>query len=267
MEAFREFFDRGGIVAAYCKLTLRHCQRIVVLSDKWRTVVQAALPESDISVIYNPVMDVDQSQVGAVSDQMRVLYLAHLVERKGYHDLINAFAMVSARAADARLVFCGSGDEEKALEMCEALNIADRVEFRGWISDDEKVDELVRTTVFCLPSYDEGLPMGILEAMSFGLPIATTPVGGIPDVLKHEVNALLFEPGDVSAMADALTRLLLDPGLRQSLASNALQDSAEFRPSRIGAQWVQLYADVTGRDKRGRQASTSATDQELGRRP
>ena len=90
--------------------------------------------------------------------------------------------------------------------------------------------------------------MGVLEAMSFGLPIATTPVGGIPDVLKHEENALLFNPGDIDAMAEALRRLLLDSDLRQRLADKALQDSIEFQPSRIGEQWVRLYMAAADQD-------------------
>ena len=248
MIAFSEFFDSRGITASYCRATLRQCKKIVVLSDSWRPVVEAALPDNEITVIYNPVMDVAKSQIRATVDVPRILYLAHLVERKGYQDLINAFAAVSKQVENARLIFCGSGDEGRAREMCEQLGILNRVEFRGWISDTEKIDELARTTIFCLPSYDEGLPMGVLEAMSFGLPIVTTPVGGIPDVLKHEENALLFNPGDIDAMAEALRRLLLNPDLRQSLADKALKDSIEFRPSRIGEQWVRLYTAAADQD-------------------
>jgi len=248
MIAFSKFFDNRGITASYCRATLRQCKKIVVLSDSWRPVVEAALPDNEITVIYNPVMDVGRSQIRATAEVPRILYLAHLVERKGYQDLINAFAAVAKQVENARLIFCGSGDEERAREMCEQLGILNRVEFRGWISDTEKIDELARTTIFCLPSYDEGLPMGVLEAMSFGLPIATTPVGGIPDVLKHEENALLFNPGDIDAMAEALRRLLLDSDLRQSLADKALEDSIEFRPSRIAEQWVRLYSAAADQD-------------------
>jgi glycosyltransferase involved in cell wall biosynthesis len=248
MIAFSEFFNRRGVLTSYCRATLRQCRRIAVLSDSWRTVVEAALPDNEVAVIYNPVMEVAQSQIRAASGESRILYLAHLVERKGYQDLINAFAEVSKDVESARLIFCGTGDEERAQDMCRELGIVDRVEFHGWISDTEKVDELARTTVFCLPSYDEGLPMGVLEAMSFGLAIATTPVGGIPDVLSHEENALLFDAGDVAAMAEALRRLLLDSDLRQSVADKALRDSVEFRPGRIAGQWVRLYASVLDQD-------------------
>jgi glycosyltransferase involved in cell wall biosynthesis len=125
--------------------------------------------------------------------------------------------------------------------MCNALGIEDSVEFHGWIGDDAKTDELRKAGVFCLPSYDEGLPMGVLEAMSSGVPIVTTPVGGVPDVLTDEVSALLFEPGDVPGLRERLVRLLEDADLRVKLASRALSDSNRFRPPQIADAWIRLY--------------------------
>ncbi len=86
--------------------------------------------------------------------------------------------------------------------------------------------------------------MGILEAMSSGVAIVTTPVGGIPDVLTHERNALLAEPGDIDGLADQLTRLLADSDLRRALAKEALRDSAAFHPEKITAEWADLYHRV-----------------------
>ena len=88
--------------------------------------------------------------------------------------------------------------------------------------------------------------MGILEAMSAGIAIVTTPVGGIPDVLSHERNALLVEPGDVDDLSNQLVRLLTDPTLRNHLCQEALRDSARFHPDRIAANWSDMYHQIAG---------------------
>ncbi len=238
---FDRFFSKKGASTAFALATLRRCDVVVVLSDTWKKIVEKTLPDSRIEVIYNPVLDTAGGTDPRERNSGRVLYLAHLIERKGYQDLIAAFAGVVEQVADARLVFCGSGEEAKARALCEELGIEDAVEFHGWVGDDAKADELRKASVFCLPSYDEGLPMGVLEAMSSGVPIVTTPVGGVPDVLTDEVSALLFEPGDVAGLRDRLTRLLQDGDLRVELASRAVSDSRRFRPREIADAWVRLY--------------------------
>jgi glycosyltransferase involved in cell wall biosynthesis len=238
---FNDFFSAKTLTSKFAVATLRQCDVLVVLSDIWKRIVAEALPDSAIEVIYNPVLEIGASSRHRSPDDGRVLYLAHLIERKGYLDLIAAFEQVAREIKGSRLVFCGSGEEQKARAYCAQLGITESVEFRGWISDREKVNELNRACVFCLPSYDEGLPMGVLEAMSAGVPIVTTPVGGIPDVLKHEENAMLFEPGDVSGLNDCLIRLIKNRDLRRQLAARALTDSERFRPTRIANDWITLY--------------------------
>jgi len=191
-----------------------------------------------------------------------VLYLAHLVERKGYQDLIQAFAGVCRTDSGARLIFCGSGDVERARQMCDTHGILERVDFHGWVSETQKLEQLAKAMVFCLPSYDEGLPMGVLEAMSLGVPIVTTPVGGIPDVLRHEENALIVEPGDAEDLGRQISRLLSDAELRRTLASKALEESVRLRPERIADQWIDLYLQVAGRGPCKTQSGTKMSDRQ-----
>ncbi len=244
---FEKFFAKRGLVRSYALATLRQCNSVVVLSDSWEKIVHKCLPESEIVVIYNPVME--GQRVAANQASLDVLYLAHLIRRKGFDDLIKAFATVVETLPNARLVFCGSGETEYARQLAEEVRISANVVFRGWIPETQIADELAAAAVFCLPSYDEGLPMGVLEAMSSGVAIVTTPVGGIPDVLTHEKNALLFQPGDIVALGEQLIRLLTDVSLRKNLATAAFNDSVRFYPSRVAESWVKLYRDVTGVNK------------------
>ena len=242
---FDDYFSDVGWRRRYSVATLRRCTAIAVLSESWVDIVRPVLPDSNIVVVYNPVLDPDGASSGEDRDSNTVLYLAHLIERKGYLDLINALPDVISKVPDVRLVFCGSGELERAKSTCQALGILDHVEFPGWVEDAEKQAWLSAATLFCLPSYDEGLPMGILESMSSGLPVVATPVGGIPDVLTHDENALLFEPGDIAGLSAQLVRLLTAPDLRERLAAQAMADSQRFRPSRIAHAWVDLYRRIS----------------------
>lgn len=244
---FERYFARPGLTRDYSLATLKRCKAIAVLSESWADLVKKVLPDSEIVVIYNPVPDIAGVQKNVMDDSRAILYLAHLIERKGYLDLIRALPEVIEQVPDVRLVLCGSGEVERAQELCKDLGILDHVDFHGWVSDTEKVNQLSRATVFCLPSYDEGLPMGILEAMSTGVAVVATPVGGIPDVLTNEVNALLAEPGDVSKLSEQLIRLLTQSDLRNRLAAKALEDSSRFNPGRVTEAWVTLYQSVDHR--------------------
>lgn len=238
---FEQFFEKPGFVRSYALATLKQCDAIVVLSDSWKEIVRAVLPDSEIVVIYNPVMEALGGTRSHVEESLDVLYLAHLIRRKGFDDLVKAFAKVVDNVPDARLVFCGSGETKYAQELSEELDISRNVVFRGWIPETEIAKELSTAAVFCLPSYDEGLPMGILEAMSSGVAVVATPVGGIPDVLFHEDNALLVDPGDIEGLSTQLTRLLTDKVLRKRLADKALQQSGRFVPGKVAEEWAKLY--------------------------
>lgn len=252
---FETFFAEPTLVSRYSLYTLKRCDAIVVLSDIWKEVVADVLPESRLVVIYNPVMEFGSSFRRRDTTEMRVLYLAHLIERKGYRDLIEAFACVTREIRNVKLIFCGSGEEGYAIDRCRKLGIESAVEFHGWVSDFAKIEEFAKATVFCLPSYDEGLPMGILEAMSAGVPVVATPVGGIPDVLADEKNALLFPPGDIPKLEKQLFRLLTNEELRKQLSSNALDDSMQFLPEKIEGDWLDLYSGLLAEEKKAQKAS------------
>jgi len=95
------------------------------------------------------------------------------------------------------------------------------VELPGWLGPESKSAALAASTIFLLPSYHEGMPMALLEAMSWGMPVIATPVGGIPQIVTNEVNGLLIPAADVAALTTAIERLLQDPTLRVRLGNAA----------------------------------------------
>ncbi|MGH8327317.1 MAG: glycosyltransferase family 4 protein, partial [Steroidobacteraceae bacterium] len=101
------------------------------------------------------------------------------------------------------------------------LGIGERVDCPGWLDQDRKSAELAAATAFVLPSYAEALPMALLEAMSWRLPVIATPVGGIPQVIEHEANGLLVTPGDIEGTAAAMARLMRESALASRLGAAA----------------------------------------------
>ena len=120
-------------------------------------------------------------------------------------DLLRAMALLQGAApGKARLEIGGNKNEEALEEAIRSQELADCVHFNGFVSGDRKKELLNRAEVFVLPSYHEGLPVSILEAMSYGCAIISTPVGGIPEVVRE--NGILVRPGDVEGIAAAIAR-------------------------------------------------------------
>ncbi|WPB56745.1 glycosyltransferase family 4 protein [Xylophilus sp. GOD-11R] len=150
----------------------------------------------------------------------RVLFLGNLSDRKGPADLLQAVADPRFDPETMEVFIVGGGDVEKYRRLSDRLGLQRLVSFLGWV-DQAKAAEVLRSAdVMILPSYDEGLPLVVLEALANGIPTICTPVGEIPTVLQNRVDTLFVKPGDIQAIADNLIDALTDGELRRSLVKN-----------------------------------------------
>ena len=115
------------------------------------------------------------------------------------------------------------------------------VRFEGWVSGDKKVELLNNTDVFILPSYTEGLPISILEAMSYRLPVISTPVGGIPEVVRDGENGFLIKPGDKDALHNAIVRLANDEELREKMGNISYSKVQPHLPEIVAKELEDIY--------------------------
>lgn len=209
----------GRFSFAY-KYIFGSADKVIVLSKYWLEEIAYKWPylADKIIVLYNPCTHV---QPLVVERQNTILFAGTVNERKGYQDLIRAFAAVKNNHPDWKLVFAGNGEIGAAKQLAKILQIETNVEFLGWVSGSKKDMAFRQSSIFCLPSYAEGLPMAMLDAFSYGLPVITTPVGGIPDLLTDFQNALIYQPGDIHALSDCLTKCISDQTLRDSLAESS----------------------------------------------
>lgn len=150
----------------------------------------------------------------------RVLFLGNLSERKGVSDLLQALARPGFDSTGLEVVLAGGGDVAGYQAKARALGLGDWVRFAGWCDQQQVARLMAEADVLVLPSYDEGLPLVILEALAHGVAVVCTPVGEIPAVLEDGVTACFVEPGDTEGIAAALQRLLREPGRLETLGRN-----------------------------------------------
>lgn len=226
--------------------------RVVVLSEYWKREVKKDVPSANVVVIYNPCLaEVKDLAVGCIEykgEQPKVhsiLYAGTVNHRKGYADMVKAFAKIAHSHKDWQIVFAGNGEIEQGKALAESLGISAQTKWLGWVRGEEKDKAFREASIFCLPSYAEGFPMSVLDAWSYGLPVITTPVGGIPDVAKDGENMLLFNSGDVDALADCMDRMITDKNLRDKISRASLKFArVRFNVESIGKEVGLLYENV-----------------------
>ena len=147
----------------------------------------------------------------------RVLFVGNLSERKGVSDLLEALALADLDPTQVKVRMAGGGDVAGYAAKAAQLGLGEMVRFEGWCNQQQVAKLMARADVLVLPSYDEGLPLVILEAMANGVAVVCTPVGEIPSVLADGANVRFIRPGDAQDIADKLTEVLTDTALRETL--------------------------------------------------
>jgi len=195
---------------------------LVLGGEAHRFVTEELLvPDNRVEVVINGVPEPthDRRKTGDGPVQ-RVLFLGNLSERKGVSDLLQALALPGFDVDRLEVTIAGGGDIAGYQTTALELGISGFVRFAGW-SDQYQVSQLLsQADVLVLPSYDEGLPLVILEALANGVAVVCTPVGEIPAVLSNGVNACFVQPGDTAGIAAGLQLVLNDPIFRQTLEQN-----------------------------------------------
>jgi glycosyltransferase involved in cell wall biosynthesis len=240
---FARFYETecGAVGRRLVRYFLDRAACVIVLSDRWRAWVSGVTRNPRIACVPNPCAAI--AERANTARRNLVLFLGRLERDKGIFDLLEAVAVLRVSIPDIRLVCAGEGNLESVARYARRLGIEDSVSLPGWIGPAEKQSLMSVATVFVLPSYAEGLPMSLLEAMAAGVPVVATAVGGIPDVVTDGVDGLLFNPGDTATFERLLLRLMHDPELGMRIAMAARETvRLRFSADRVVAQLEQIYA-------------------------
>lgn len=225
---------------------LRRADRLVVLGEGWRRdyVELIGIPAERVVVLTNPV-ELPAEVPARGTSPVRIAYLGRMEQAKGTSDLLEAVAALPAAVrARVHLAMAGDGDVDGTRAHVHSLGLADTVSVAGWFGPEERDAALAAATVFVLPSYHEGLPMAMLEAMAWGVVPVVTPVGSIPEVVTDDRDGLLVSPGDVDGIAKALQRLVEDPELTSRLAGAARRTAEQHGVDPFVRRLAQVWDDA-----------------------
>lgn len=205
--------------------------RVIVLSEEWAAFFGTHVCEpGKIEILHNGV--IMPAYVKKDYSDHNVLTLGRLGERKGTYDLLKAIPAVLEAVPDAVFYLAGDGDIERCRRIAAAGGLEGKVIFPGWIRGGDKEGYLRKCSTFILPSYREGMPMAVLEAMSYGLAVISTNAGGIPQIIEQNVSGIRVGAGDTGAIAGALAEVLGDGEKRRKLGASGrerVREKFDFR--------------------------------------
>jgi glycosyltransferase involved in cell wall biosynthesis len=229
---------------------------VVCISDFARSQLMALLPEDRWDRLEVVHCGVDPSEFRPPSHRgerapgapLRVLCVGRLVPEKGEAVLVDALARLRDSGRAVECTFVGDGPSRDALKArVRALGLEDRVRFTGAVGQPEIRALYAQADAFCLPSFAEGVPVVLMEAMAMELPVVTTRITGVPELITDGEDGLLVAPGRADALAEALARLDDDPELCARLGAAGRRTVSEaFNLQRIGPELAALYARRLG---------------------
>lgn len=197
---------------------MKNSNIIIVLSSIWKKKIEQIFPSisTPIQIVYNPTLDI--GDVDTTKRSNIIIFSAHMNRNKGYDIMLRGFRGISDEFKDWKLIMMGDGEVEKARSLAVSLGIADRVSFPGYVRGKEKENLLSMASIFCLCSFKEGLPMVVMEAWEYGIPVITTPAGALCDLIEENKNGITFNFGDYNALEYKLKNLILDKELREQMS-------------------------------------------------
>lgn len=240
------------------RLLLRKPDRLIGVGEAVRQALirNEGLPAHRVEVVYNGV-DLDalakpssgareriREELGLSADQFVVTQVARLHELKDHQTALKAVSAAIAAVPHLHLVIVGDGEERAAIERgIEELNLQTHVTLTGIRSD--IADILAAVDCFLLTSISEGIPLTIIEAMAARIPVVSTGVGGIPEMINHGETGFLTESGDVDGLAVALTKLCQEPELCTQIARNAvITAEQQFSLKGMLNGYASIYGEV-----------------------
>ncbi len=183
---------------------------------------------------------------GGAFEGTRILFVGRLVGVKGPRLLLEALVRLKEDHPEARLTYIGDGPDRTALEtLTEKAGLKDRVRFLGFQAPDAVAEALTQTDVFCLPSFAEGVPVVLMEAMAARRAVVTSRIAGIPELIEDGVTGRLVPPGDLESLTQALSDCLSDPEAARAMGEAArAKVMAEFDARKEAAKLSRLIEEA-----------------------
>jgi glycosyltransferase involved in cell wall biosynthesis len=244
---FVDKYSKKSLIKDYFLLSLASKTTVVSESIKQELINRHKINSSKINIVKNGIYKKKSfksrsevlSLLGLNDNHFYIGVVARLTPIKNHKLLIDAFVLLSSKYPNLRLLIIGGGETENEIKLYSNL-VKDKVYFLG--PRDDVFDILQVIDIFVLPSNSEGLSLAIMEAMSAGLPIVATDVGGNRELIQHNYSGILTPPKIPSSLADAIEKLILNRNFRKHLGQNAMvQFNKHFTINKMANSFLNLY--------------------------
>lgn len=232
-ESWREWFEGVGVVP----------EKIVVLHNitSFPHIVGQKVKVQKLDNLSSKNNQLTITDV-KLNRPVRFLFMGEIGQRKGVFDIIRGLsAHKDELAGKMELRIGGNKNEEQLIKAIKDGGLQDYVKFEGWVSGDKKIELLNWADVYILPSFNEGLPISILEAMSYSMPIVSTPVGGIPEVVETNVNGMIVTPGEDEEIYAAMKHYWIHPELIETEGKESYKRAATYLPDYVLNHLKEIY--------------------------
>ncbi len=223
--------------------------KMLVLGENWRPFIENVVGEkfkNKVTVLYNAVDVADTNQYNV--NASNVLFYGMLIQRKGIDDLLLAFKGILDKIPKHIMLILYGDDydsEEKINDKIKRFGLIERAHYNGWLTNENRESVFKNTIVNVLPSYNEGLPMTILESMGYGIPNISTNIAAIPEAIDNGINGFLITPGDTESLSNRLLEIINNESLRREMSNAAYQKAKDnFSLFNHFRQLISIYNDI-----------------------
>lgn len=239
---FGEFMDANE---AEVRKAMQSCDGIICLSEEWFDYFHKhSLP--NLIAIPNPIDYPESLSRQEDSDRIHFLFLGVLETQKGVHDLVEAVKRLPKETLNKTIVhLAGDGSQREILQKnIHDSGLSDHIKLEGWVTGEKKRELLRLSQCYILPSYKEGLPVSILEAMAWEMPVISSNVGGIPSIVRDDENGILFNPGDINALSSGIRRIVDNRSSAETMGKVSRRIASHYTPTNILNTLKRYYASL-----------------------
>ncbi len=242
---FISFVYRYKNLKKYVKFILNRSDIVICLSAECKEKLLQLPVKCKISILENPVVDHHYPRFHSFNGILNLLYLGNISPSKGIFDLLDYFKDCTYfNSGKIKLTIGGLGDLDRLMTYLNDPFYHGNINYLGWLDASNKPDQFSKHDVLILPSYHEGLPVCILEALTAKLPVISTTVGGIPDILKNGTNGWLFQPGEFKQLDLIFDEIFENPQLLELYGKSSDKILAPFLSANVRTKLLELYTSI-----------------------
>lgn len=243
---YHQFYSQSNtIIKKSIRMFINNSDCIVCLSEIWKSFFTSNFNPIKIEIVPNIIDYPVEINLNKEYSIINFLFLGKIGNGKGIFDLLDVISKNKEKyRGKIRLVIGGNGEVERLNHIIKQQQVDEFVEFIGWVTNEKKINCLRNAGIYILPSYNEGLPISILEAMSYGQAIIATNVGGIPEIVIPGRNGVLIEPGNLIEIENAIDFFIHNPEKIKSYGKESKHIVTKHLPDCVITQILAIYKSL-----------------------